>query len=215
MWSFFFFFFAGHFWQTKDPIDSNPCRNGYFLSANVLLFICQYAVEDYKSKAAVFVAFLTISHWAVSDELLYILTFTLSRLHCIGIYHISLWSCSAIMKRMDWSSKMWKVLDALADVGLILASYFSFLQCLNESLPVFLSLLTLNRASGWRCCDCEQVDSCGIMGVRTGKVKIILNLHFCSCFSKLSSFLFHRYRQLCELNQAQTISTIAPIIRKY
>ncbi len=93
------FLFAGHScygmsvwqcnWHTKDPVDSNTCRNWYFLAANVLLFIRQRAIEDYKPKAAVCVVFLTISHWALSSVLLYIFAFTLSRSHCIRIYHIS------------------------------------------------------------------------------------------------------------------------------
>lgn len=53
----------------------------------MLLFIRQQAVEDYKPQAAVCAVFLTISHWALSAALLYIVT--LSRSHCIWIYHIS------------------------------------------------------------------------------------------------------------------------------
>lgn len=84
---FCFVFFAWHFcnrmsvwqynWHTKDP-DSNTCRNWYFRAANVLLFIRRRAIGDYKPKAPVScVVFLTISHWAISAVLLYILTLTI------------------------------------------------------------------------------------------------------------------------------------------
>lgn len=48
----------------------------------------QQAIVDYQPQAAVCAVFLTISHWAISAVLLYILTLALSRWHCFGMHHI-------------------------------------------------------------------------------------------------------------------------------
>lgn len=190
MWVFFPWHFCNRMsvwqcnWHTKDP-ESNTCRNWYFLAANVLLFIRRRAIEDYKPEAAVCVVFLTISHWAVSAVLLCILTLTLSRLHCIRIYHISYKVAQHEWKEMSRSSECGRFLMCLQMLVLIQAASY-FCSAWMNPYQCFLSLVTLKGVSGWRCCDCEQVES--YYSYR--KVEIIPNLHFFSSFCLFISFYF-------------------------
>lgn len=82
-------------------------------------------------------------------------TSTLSRLHSIKLRHISRkvaaqqWEGRTMPAGLDGA---WCVCRCWFDTSL------PILQCLNESLPISASLLTLT-VSGWRCSDWEQVES--------------------------------------------------------
>lgn len=143
-------FLAGHFyhwlsvwrhnWQTNDSADSNACRHLYFPAANVLLFTRQCAVEDYKPKAAVCIVFLTISHCAVSAVLLYILTFTLSRSHCIRIYHISEKVAQWQWGKNEPVQQIWMVLMCLQMLGWYKSPSFAVPERILSGLSVLGNL---------------------------------------------------------------------------
>lgn len=87
-------------WRAKSRLENIV---GIDISSPLMrhCFFRQQAIVDYQPQAAVCAVFLTISHWAISAALLYILTLALSRSHCFGMHHILPERCLAVYRERE------------------------------------------------------------------------------------------------------------------